>query len=60
MPGKTDTVSLHFETLRVFQTVVVTDGCFDTAEESVEREKFEESKMNQDEWYDKYTERSNN
>ena len=39
MPGETDNVSLHFETLRVFQTVVVTDGCFDTAEESVEPEK---------------------
>ena len=39
MPGETDNVSLHFETLRVFQTVVVTDGCFDTAEESVERKK---------------------
>ena len=33
------------KTLRVFQTVV-TDGCFDTAEESVEPEKIEESKMN--------------
>ena len=60
MPGETDNVSLHFETLRIFQTVVVTDGCFDTAEESVEPEKIEKSKMNQDEWYDKYTERSNN
>ena len=39
MPGETDNFSLHFETLRVFQTVVVTDGCFDTAEESVEPEK---------------------
>lgn len=47
------------KTLRVFQTVV-TDGCFDTAEESVEPEKIEESKMNQHEWYDEYTERSHN
>jgi len=44
------------KTLRVFQTVVVTDGCFDTAEESVESEKIEESKINQDEWRDKHTE----
>ena len=48
------------KTLRVFQTVVVTDGCFDTAEESVEPEKIEESKISRDEWRDKHTERSNN
>lgn len=58
MPEK-PTLFHILKTLRVFQTVVM-DGCFDTSEESVEPEKIEESKMNQHEWYDEYTERSHN